>query len=79
MNKTVKKILVVLPVLILTFLFLKANYRDEYRHAGAKRLFLFLLSILILYTWILYFVAKRTVLQAEQIAPLHEERVRRPP
>ena len=59
MNKTVKKILVVLPVLILTFLFLKDNYRDEYRHAGAKRLFLFLLTILILYAWILHFVAKR--------------------
>jgi glycopeptide antibiotics resistance protein len=59
MNKTVKKILVVLPVLILTFLFLKANYRDEYRHAGAKRLFLFLLTIVILYAWILYLVAKR--------------------
>ncbi len=59
MNRIVKKILVVLPVLILTFLFLKANYRDEYRHAGAKRLFLFLLTILILYLWILYFVAKR--------------------
>ena len=59
MNRIVKKILVVLPVLILTILFLKANYRDEYRHAGAKRLFLFLLTILILYTWILFFVAKR--------------------
>ena len=59
MNKIVKKILVVLPVLILTFLFLKANYRDEYRHAGAKRLFLFLLTISILYAWVLYFVAKR--------------------
>jgi len=59
MNRIVKKILVVLPVLILTFLFLKANYRDEYRHAGVKRLFLFLLTILILYTSILYFVAKR--------------------
>ena len=59
MNRIVKKILVVLPVLILTFLFLKANYRDEYRHAGAKRLFLFLLTILIFYAWILHFVAKR--------------------
>ena len=59
MNRIVKKMLVVLPVLILTFLFLKANYRDEYRHAGAKRLFLFLLTILILYAWIIYFVAKR--------------------
>ena len=59
MNRIVKKILVVLPVLILTFLFLKANYRDEYRHAGARRLFLFLLTILILYGWILNFVIKR--------------------
>jgi len=59
MNRIVKKILVVLPVLILTFLFLKENYRDEYRHAGAKRLFLFLLTIVILYAWILYLVAKR--------------------
>jgi len=56
MNKIVKKIVVVLPVLILTFLFLKANYRDEYRHAGARRLFLFLLTILILYAWILKYV-----------------------
>ena len=56
MNKIVKKILVVLPVLILTFLFLKANYRDEYRHAGARRLLLFILTIVILYAWILIYV-----------------------
>jgi glycopeptide antibiotics resistance protein len=53
MKDLLKKMLVVIPVLLLTILFLKDHYREEYRHAGAGRLMLFGLTILILYGWIL--------------------------
>ena len=51
MKETIKKILVLVPVLLLTLFYLKDHYRDEYRHAGARRLLLFALGILILYAW----------------------------
>lgn len=60
MNKTVKKILVVLPVLVLSFFFFKDNYRDEYRQAGARRLVLFSITVLLLFAWITVSILKRT-------------------
>ena len=51
MKDTIKKILVLIPVLLLTLFYLKAHYRDEYRHAGSRRLLLFALGILVLYAW----------------------------
>ena len=52
MKELFKKILVVLPVLLLTLLYLKDHYREEYRHAGTRRLLLFAATLLILYGWI---------------------------
>src|SRR6185436_5645454 len=52
MKELFKKILVVLPVLLLTLLYLKDHYREEYRHAGIERLLLFAATLLILYGWI---------------------------
>ena len=52
MKELFKKILVVLPVLLLTLLYLKDHYREEYRHAGIERLLLFGATLLILYGWI---------------------------
>lgn len=49
MKNSVKKILILLPVVILGLFFFKANYRDEYLHAGSKRLLLFAVSVALLY------------------------------
>jgi glycopeptide antibiotics resistance protein len=54
MKEVVKKILVLLPVILLTLLYLKDHYREEYRHAGARRLILFALTLLLLYAWFFY-------------------------
>jgi len=51
MNALFKKLLVLLPVALLTIFYLKAHYRDEYRHAATRRLLLFALTILLLYGW----------------------------
>jgi len=53
MNQLFKKLMVILPVVVLTLLYLKAHYRDEYRHAATRRLLLFALSILLFYGWVL--------------------------
>src|SRR5580765_1807529 len=52
MTGLAKKILVVLPVIILSFLYLKAHNND-YRHLGSKRLMLLVLTLVVLYGWIL--------------------------
>jgi glycopeptide antibiotics resistance protein len=49
MNNLAKKILILLPVVILGLFFFKANYRNEYQHAGSKRLLLFAFAVIILY------------------------------
>lgn len=59
MNIKFKKILVALPVLFLTIFFLKENYKDEYSHAGAKRLLLFFFTVFVLYIWIVHFIIIR--------------------
>jgi glycopeptide antibiotics resistance protein len=51
MKQTIKKILVLIPVFLLTLFYLKAHYQEEYRQAGGKRLLLFALGIVILYAW----------------------------
>ena len=51
MKELFKKIIVILPVALLTLLYLKDHYREEYRHAGARRLMLFALTIFLLYAW----------------------------
>ncbi len=51
MKGTIKKILVLIPVILLTAFYLKDHYREEYRHAGSKRLLLFLITLVVLYAW----------------------------
>jgi len=59
MTKILKKILVLLPVLLVTILFLKANYRDEYLHVPAKRLLLFAITLFLLYGWFVLMAIRR--------------------
>src|SRR4051812_47902305 len=58
MNPTFKKILVLMPVLLLGIFYLDAHSAD-YRHTSGRRLFLLALSFLILYSWILWEVIRR--------------------
>jgi glycopeptide antibiotics resistance protein len=53
MSNRLKKILVILPVLVLTIFFLHDHYAAEYRHASVKRLCFFALTIVLLYTWMI--------------------------
>ena len=55
----VKKIAVVIPVFILTVFFLYAQYNNLYRHASEKRLWAFIVTIVLLYAWILTGVIRR--------------------
>ena len=66
MKDVTKKIMVLIPVLVLTLFYLKDNYRDEYRHAGNKGLLRFALSVVILYCWFIisvYVWKQRNLLQ----------------
>lgn len=52
MGPTTKKFLVLLPVVLLGFIYLR-DHADVYRHTSGRRLLLLGLSFLILYGWIL--------------------------
>jgi glycopeptide antibiotics resistance protein len=51
MNAFAKKLLVILPVLVLGFIYL-LDRQDTYRHVRSKRLLFLALSLLLLYGWI---------------------------
>ena len=51
MARLLKKIAVLLPVIVLTFFYLRANYASEYSHAGTRRLALFAITLILLYAW----------------------------
>jgi len=53
MTYWLKKILVILPVLVLTVFFLHDHYASDYKHVSNKRLIFLGLTILLLYGWIL--------------------------
>ncbi len=54
-----KKFLITLPVLLLTFFFLTEYYEKEYSHTGTTRLLLFFFTVIILYIWIIHFITNR--------------------
>jgi glycopeptide antibiotics resistance protein len=53
MTNWLKKILVIIPVFMLTVFFLHKHYAAEYQHASSKRLSFFAITILLLYGWML--------------------------
>jgi glycopeptide antibiotics resistance protein len=59
MNSFIKKIIVILPVVLLSLFFLRTRYHEEYAHASFKRVAGFGLSILLLYIWIIFVVARK--------------------
>ena len=59
MKSFLKKIVVILPVLILSFFLLRDIYQEEYARASFKRLGGFALSVLMIYLWIVFVVARK--------------------
>jgi glycopeptide antibiotics resistance protein len=59
MNKIIKKWAVFMPVLILTFLLIHSRYYPVLSHIGSKRELLFIISIALVYAWILIEIVTR--------------------
>jgi glycopeptide antibiotics resistance protein len=59
MTSWLKKILVIFPVVVLTVFFLRDHYASDYKHVSNQRLFLFAISIVLLYAWIIIGSVKR--------------------
>ena len=59
MNNLLKKIIVLIPVCVLTVFFLQWHYNQEYRHTSDKRLLALFITITILYIWIITGVIRR--------------------
>lgn len=54
-----KKVLVILPAVIVSLLYLRVLYHEAYENASFKRVAGFVLSILLLYSWMLFFTIRR--------------------
>ena len=54
MNTTLKKLLVILPVMIVSLFYFRVLYHENYSGASFKRVAGLVLSILILFAWIIF-------------------------
>jgi glycopeptide antibiotics resistance protein len=59
MKRWVIKILVLLPVIMVSLFYLRILYREHYEHASSKRVAGLILSVGLLYGWILFFTIRR--------------------
>ena len=59
MNNTLKKLLVILPVMIVSIFYFRVLYHESYSNASFKRVVGFVLSILLLFAWIIVVAARR--------------------
>ena len=59
MNVTLKKILVIIPVIIISLFYLRIIYHENYSGTSSKRVLGFILSILLLYAWILFMAIRK--------------------
>jgi glycopeptide antibiotics resistance protein len=59
MGTVFKKIVVILPVFILTCYFLRVHYNQQYRHSTDKRLLALAVTVLLLYAWIIMGIVRR--------------------
>ncbi len=51
--------MVLIPVCLLTVFFLRSHYNQQYRHTSDKRLFALVITIVLLYAWIVIGVIRR--------------------
>lgn len=59
MKVTLKKILVIIPVIIISLFYLRLIYHEHYSGTSSKRVLGFILSILLLYIWVLFITVRR--------------------
>ena len=59
MNTTLKKLFVILPVMIVGFIYLRDLYHENYSNASFKRIAGFVLSIMLLFAWIIFVTIRR--------------------
>lgn len=59
MNKTLKKLVVILPVIIVSSFYFRVLYHESYSGASFKRVAGLVLSILLLFGWIIFVTARR--------------------
>ena len=59
MNNTLKKLLVILPVMIVSLFYFRVLYQESYSNASFKRVAGLILSILLLFAWIIFVTVKR--------------------
>lgn len=54
-----KKVIVILPVIIVSLLYLRVLYHENYSNASFKRIAGLMLSVALLYTWVIYVALRR--------------------
>jgi glycopeptide antibiotics resistance protein len=59
MKNWVKKLIVILPVIIVSLLYLRILYDESYGNSSFKRIAGLMLSVALLYTWVIYVTGKR--------------------
>ena len=59
MTASLKKILVIFPVLLLTVFFMHDHYASDYAHTSKGRVLFFAFTLLLLYAWMFYDLIKR--------------------
>jgi glycopeptide antibiotics resistance protein len=59
MNTTLKKMLVILPVMIVSLFYFRVLYHENYSGASFKRIIGLVLSILLLFAWIIFVTVRR--------------------
>ena len=59
MKLVLKKLLVILPVLIVGFVYLRDLYHQNYSNASFERIMGFVLSVLLLFAWIVFVTRRR--------------------
>jgi glycopeptide antibiotics resistance protein len=59
MNNTLKKLLVILPVMIVSIFYFRVLYHESYSGASVKRVAGLVFSVLLLFAWIIFITARR--------------------
>jgi glycopeptide antibiotics resistance protein len=59
MKTTLKKILVIIPVIVISLFYLRVLYHEHYSGTSSKRILGLILSVLLLYAWIIFITIRK--------------------
>ena len=59
MKSWLKKLIVILPVIIVSLLYLRVLYHETYSNSSFKRIAGLMLSVILLYSWVIYVALRR--------------------